>query len=143
MISRDALLGMEWIAGQIALFLGTMGQVALAGALMKSHMPGPIGVGLALVIVFPPWVIVVTTTVFRRPILSPRAFRFCLLFAMGWFALVSIAAEVSFYVGCMPPESPAFARTLCRVLMHVGWLSFIPLIRLYRYTLHDDSDPGV
>ena len=127
-MSRDELLNVG-MGANLSLFLGTMGQAACTGAL-KPHLPG----WIMFLVVCLPFLTVFTITFFKRSFLTPRAFRFCLLFAMCWFALVTFVAEILFQLGFMPPESPTFGRTLSRILMHVGWLSFIPLIRLYLVT---------
>jgi hypothetical protein len=121
--ARDALLGIVWIVVFVALFLGMMGQAGLSGAVLKPHLPVWIGAFL----IIPPWLIVFVLAFFWRPILPPRPFRRCLVLAMCWIAVVTIIAEAWFLLGYMPPDSPKFAGTIGRVLMHIGWLGFIPL----------------
>ena len=124
-MSRDEFLNVGMV-GYCSLLLGTMGQAACTGAALKPHLP--------VLVVYLPFLTVFTITFFKRSLLPPRAFRFCVLFAMCWFALVTLVAEILFHLGYMPPESPTFGRTFSRILMHIGWLSFIPLIRLYLVT---------
>jgi hypothetical protein len=114
----------------LTLFIGTLGQSGFCSPVIKPHVP----VWIAAIIITFPVLIVLTLTYFKRSLVSPRTFRLCLLLAMCWYALITIAAEVLNFFGYMPPDSPKYAGTLCRVLMHVGWISFIPLIRFYILT---------
>ena len=134
-MSRDAYLAIESIAGHFCLMLGCLGQAAFASPVLKPHL----GSWFGGVIVILPWLIVYTVTFLNQPFLSPCAFRHCLLFAMCWFAALTIVAEVLCHLGCMPPGSPAYAFTASRILMHVGWLSLVPLVRVYFATLHHES----
>jgi hypothetical protein len=104
-----------------------MGQAAFMGPMLTPRFP----VAIAAIVIALPGVVVFTLTFFKQPFLPPRPFRLCLLLAMGWFALLAIFAEGLLHFGYLPPESPKYARTLARCLMHVGWLFFLPLARLY------------
>jgi hypothetical protein len=125
---RDGLLVTAWMFGIYgALILGCLGQTAFMSPVVKPYLPAWMVVPIFIL----PYLLVFLITYFKRSFLSPRQFRFCLIFAMGWFAAVTIVAEILCQLGYMPPDSPAYGRTMARVLMHVGWLSFIPLICLY------------
>lgn len=126
MISRDAIAGIGSIVGYFSLFVGALGQAAFLSPITKPHLPVFVPLLLSLL----PWLIVFTVTFTKQPFLSPRPFRYCLLFAMYWFAAVTIIAEVLHWLGAIPPGSPQFAGTMCRVLMHVGWLSALCVIPL-------------
>jgi hypothetical protein len=134
----DALWAIVWIVGYFGLFVGCIGQVAFTAPVLRPHLPAWIG-WIGVVTVMLPWLIVFTITFFNHPFLSPRAFRFCLVLAMCFFALFTIVTEVLCHFGYMPPDSPAYARTISRVLMHMGWFSFIPLGRLYVITRRYES----
>ena len=108
--------------------VGGMGQAGFYGPLLKPYFPA----WLAAVGFMFPLLIVFALTFFKRPFLRPGPFCLCLLFAMCWYALITILAEILAFRGSMPPESPQYAFRLCRALMHVGWLGFIPLIYYYR-----------
>jgi hypothetical protein len=41
-----------------------------------------------------------------------------------------VLAETLAHFGRMQPDSEKNAVTLCRILMHLGWFSFIPLARM-------------
>ena len=139
MFSREALIAIESIVGYFALAVGCLGQATFASPVFKAHLPAWIG---AIIVCFP-FLIVYTTTFFKQAFLAPRAFRFCLIVAMCWFAALTIAAEIAYHRGYLPPDSPAYARTLSRVAMHIGWLSFPALIRLCFVTRCHESKRGV
>ncbi len=125
--SRDALLGIASLVGFMAFVLGTLGQAGLAGEALRPHLPGRIAV-FGVFLVAPPCLAVFMIVVFRVPMLAPRPFRQCLTVAMCWMAAMTIILEAMFLLGYMPPDSPKFAGTILRTVMHIGWLGFIPLI---------------
>ncbi|MGL4463003.1 MAG: hypothetical protein ACRC1K_12710 [Planctomycetia bacterium] len=121
------LLAIETFVGQLALLVGAMGLAGIFSPLTKPHVP----VLLPAVVFTLPFLLVYTLTFFRRPLVTGRPFRRLWLFAACWYGFFAIAVEVCCFLDLMPPESPAYAFTLCRVLMHVGWLSFVPLIHTF------------
>jgi hypothetical protein len=126
------------IVAYLTLALGCMGLAGCAGAMMQTYTPGRGGAIVCLPICVP-LLTVLTITYFKQPFLSPRTFCFCLLFAMGWFALLAVAINILSLLGYMPPESPKFARSACLVFANVGWVSFVPLIRLHRVIRRHES----
>jgi hypothetical protein len=127
MMAHDALLAVRSIVGYFGLFVGVMGQAGFMSPVVKPCLP----TFIAVVIFFLPWLIVSTITFTKQSFIPPRLFRFCLLFAMCWFAAITTVAEILYHLGYLPPDGPQNASTLSRVLMHVGWLSFLYLIPLY------------
>jgi hypothetical protein len=110
-----------------ALFLGGAGQGAFLSPAIKPHVPA----ALTVFVVCVPWFLVFFLTFFKRPLVSPRGFCNCLIFAMAWFAAITIGAELLNAIGFVPPPNAAYARGMSRTLMHAGWLSFLPLIHLH------------
>jgi hypothetical protein len=105
----------------LTLFIGATGLGGIYSQLLPSW--------IAYAISFLPWIIFFTVTFCNRPLLPSRPFRFCLIFIMCWYGLATITAEALNFFGlvAIPPNSP-HAITFFRVLMHLGWFSFIPLI---------------
>lgn len=127
MISRDTLIGIGACVGYFSLLFGTVGQAAFLSPVVKPHLP----LVMAAFIFLLPWLLVFTITFFNRPILPPDRLRSCLMFAACWFATLAFVAEALFHLEYLPPDSPQYARTISRGLMHVGWLSllyFIPAV---------------
>jgi hypothetical protein len=127
MISRDALFVIGMIVGRTSLMFGVMGQTAFISPVIKRFLPLP----FAVLILSLPILILFSITYLKQSILSPRQFRFCLLFALSWFAVLTVLAEVLCQLGYMPPDGPEYGRTFARVLMHLGWLSTLDIIPLY------------
>ena len=124
MISRDTIFGIGSIVGYFSLFVGCLGQACFLQPVTKPHLPAII----AVMISYLPWLIVFTITFTRQHFLPPRPFRFCLLFAMCWFAALTIFAELLQNLGDIPSGSGAIPS---RVLMHIGWLSLLFIVPLY------------
>jgi hypothetical protein len=141
MISRDDYLAIEWILGYITLLLGCLGQAGFLGLVIRPYIP----VWVAAPIILMPYVIVYTITFFQQPFLPPRAFRLCIGLSMCWLATLTIIAELLHLRGHMPPDSPAYAGTLARILMHVGWFSLVPLVRTYvvTYRYERETEKGL
>jgi len=110
----------------IFLFLGCIGQSALYGSAFD-----PIGqkwmVWLISLFIFLPCILVYFLTFTNAPPLPPRPYRIVTIFSMFWFATLSIAAEILLLLGYMPPNSQEHAITISRIIMHIGWISFIPM----------------
>ena len=124
----------------ILLLIGVIGQAGLYGPFILKYFSTPI-IGFVFAL---PCLAVFVVTYLKQPILPPRPFRLLLLSVMGWYALFTLLAEILNFFGYMPPESTRFAFRLLRVLMYVGWLSFIPLVYSYigvqRHELRRGSD---
>lgn len=116
------------------LMVGMMGHVALFSGLVTAHRNRWVFV-IVPVVALPVLVVSLLTRlkppVLKPPLVTPRVYCGLLLLAMGWYALETLVAEVLFYCNALPPDGPRFARNLARVLMHVGWIGFIPLTMLY------------
>jgi hypothetical protein len=124
MISRNTIFGIGSIVGYFSLFIGVLGQALFLEPVTKPHLPGIIAVLISLF----PGLIVLTITFAKQRFLPPRPFRFCLLFAICWFATLTIIAEILYYLGFMPSDSREIQS---RVLMHIGWLSLFFIVPLY------------
>ena len=132
MISRDTIFGIGSVVGYFSFFIGVLGQALFLEPVTKPHLPAVIAVMISLL----PGLIVFTITFTKQHFLPPRSFRFCLLFAMSWFAVLTIAAEVFHHLGYMPPDS---ADIQSRVFMHIGWLSLLYIVPLYISTRRYES----
>ena len=121
------LLAIESIVGFIALFLGAMGLAGFFGPLLQPHVFGVLAVGVFLL----PFLLLFVVMFPARPMLSASSFRRVWLFAACWHGLLAVAAEICYARGYMPPESPEYARTLLRAMLHVGWLGFVPVVHAY------------
>ena len=136
---RETIFGIGSFVGYFSLFIGCLGQVGFLSPVTKPHLP----VIVAAMISMLPGLIVFTITFHNRSFLPPRPFRFCLLFAICWFAAFTIFAEILYHLGYMPPDSPSDAVTPCRVLMHIGWLSLLFIVpryvAAYRYESKRDA----
>lgn len=75
-----------------------------------------------------PGLTVFTISLTKRPPFGPRPFRFCLLFIVGWYALVTIAAEVIQLRVQFPPDGH-IPVSAARILMYLGALSLVVFIR--------------
>ncbi|MES2571245.1 MAG: hypothetical protein V4710_14465 [Verrucomicrobiota bacterium] len=124
---RDTILDIGAFVGYPSFFIGIIGQTAFLSPVTKSYLPALIAVMISMTSML----IVYAITIFRRPWLAARPYRFCLLFAMCWFAGATIFAEILYGLGYMPPDSPAYAGSGTRVMMHIGWLSALFMIPLY------------
>jgi hypothetical protein len=129
----------------LLLLIGVMGQAGLYGPFVLKYFStsiiGFVFIGFVFAL---PWLALFVVTYLKQPILPPRPFRLLLLSVMGWYALFTLLAEILNFFGYMPPESARYAFRLLRVLMYVGWLSFIPLVYSYiavhRHELRRGSD---
>jgi len=131
-MSRDAIrllfLALLWFLGYIALFWGCFAQAALLGSLTQSYPAGRVVLIIAPLV---PWLVLYALTFFNHSPVSPRIATKLLLLAIIWFVSVTLLAEALLRQGCLHEESPAYARSLIRTLMHIGWLGLFPLIALY------------
>jgi hypothetical protein len=120
------------------LILGAVGQAVLWGSIFP-RVPSWI-VFVALV---PPWLTVYTTSFCRQPPFGPRPLRFCLLFAMCWYGLMTAGAEV--LLALIKPAPARFvSHDVARIMIYGGALSFAVFIRtimlLRRYENPQVSD---
>jgi hypothetical protein len=120
------LMAIEWIAGYFGFFIGAMGQAAFIGA-YKAYLP----VWMAVLICYIPCLLVYTLNFFNRPLFPHRLSRLCWLFASCWFGVVTVSLELLHFLGSMPADISADGLKISRILMHLGWLSFIPITHSY------------
>jgi hypothetical protein len=106
----------------------------LAGAIGQAdfyeHLFPGIPKWILMAVLFVPWLMVYTISFCRQPPLGPRPFRYCLVFAMCWYAVVTLLAE-TLYLFVHPATHEHFSITLARVFMYSGALSFIVIVRAY------------
>lgn len=86
---------------------------------------------LLLCLVFLPWIVVYAISFCNAPPFGLRAYRFSLIGVMGWFATLTVLAEIGQYVWRLPPDGH-IPITAARCLTCVGWLSFIPFVLAIR-----------
>ena len=106
------------------LFIGAIGQGAFYGYLFP-HLPTWIVTGVSLL----PWLIVFVISFCRVAPFGPRPFRYCLVFVMCWYTVVTLLAE-TLYVLTRPAASKQFSIIVARVPTYLGLLSFIVFVRV-------------
>jgi len=107
------------------LLLGAMGQAGLYMNLLPQRPTWAIMAPLAL-----PWLTVYTISFCKVAPFGPRPFRNCLLFAMCWYAVLTIIAEILLFI-FHPCPARSLPSLVARILTYVAALSFIVLIRSY------------
>jgi hypothetical protein len=137
MTSRDAPPKLGPIIGYIAWFIGALGQAIFMGPMVRPHLPALV----VFVIFVVPWLLIYGGTMTSRSFISPRLFGFCLGLAVGWFATVTVVAEILYHHAFMPKDASPFVVKLSRVLMHVGWLGLLYVIPSSRAVRADTSEP--
>jgi hypothetical protein len=121
---------LEFLLCQHSLFVAGLGQSFFYLHLFKPLLP----VWVASPFLLIPWAIVFIFFYHEPPLFPPQTLRRYWLGAVGLSAFFTVAAEVMWILGYLPPptaEHRLAADVLVQVLMNVGWLSFIPLIRDY------------
>jgi hypothetical protein len=106
------------------LFIGAIGQGVFYGYLFP-HLSAWIVIGISLL----PWLIVFFISFCRVAPFGPRPFRYCLVFAMFWYTLVTLLAE-TLYLLTRPAASKHFSIIVVRVPTYLGLLSFIVFVRV-------------
>src|SRR5262249_16046002 len=87
---------------------------------------------LMLLLMVPLYVVFFLTYTKVSPV-PARVYLAMLLLAMAWYATVTIICEVLLYVREIPAaDDLPWKRNLARALMHLGWISLIPISFLYR-----------
>jgi hypothetical protein len=109
------------------LFFGGIGESGLYNSSVKEHFLKVI-IGVVFML---PALTLFAVTYLRIPILTARRFRYCLLWILGWFASFAVLAELLWCLGYLPSDRRDIASTIFRIMMHTGWLSFIPLVFAY------------
>ena len=108
----------------LGLFVGALGQGVFYGYLFP-RLPTWIVTSVSLL----PWLIVFAISFCRVAPFGPRPFRYCLVFAMCWYVVVTLLAE-TFYLLTRPAPSKHFSIIVARVPTYFGLLSFIIFIRV-------------
>jgi hypothetical protein len=105
------------------LLIGALGQCVLYSSLFQ-HLPP----WFVLIPLLPPWLTVYIISFCRLAPCGPQRFRQFLLFAMCWYAAMSLIAD-AMTVLFHPVPREHFSIALGRVLMYAGGLTFIVFIR--------------
>jgi hypothetical protein len=105
------------------LLIGAMGEWFFYGYLFPRF---PAWIVMAAVYI--PWLTVFTISFCRQPPFGPRPFRYCLMFAMCWYAAIALLAE-ALNLLIHPAPHGRFPIILARVLMYLGAFSFIVFVR--------------
>ena len=105
------------------LLVGATGQCALYDALLP-RLP----LWIIFIALLPPWLTVYTISFCREAPFGPRRFRYCLMFAMCWYATMTLLAE-TLHLLIKPAPHGHFPNPVARVLIYAGALSFIFFLR--------------
>ena len=106
-----------------SLLFGATGQCVLYSDLVPRFPVWFIFLGL-----LPPWLTVYTISFCRQAPFGPRPFCHCLIFAMCWYAAMTVLAEV-FHLLFQPAPVGHFPIMVARSLAYAGALSFIVFVR--------------
>ena len=107
----------------LALLIGAIGQEVLYGLLFPRIPFWIISFGTLV-----PWLTVFAISFCNLPPFGPRPFRNCLIFAMCWYGVTTLLAEVLHLFIHRAPSGHS-STTIARVLMYLGTFSFIELVR--------------
>ena len=119
----------------LGLAFGAIGQAAFYRSLFQRHDR------LIFFFLLLPWLTIYTISFCRQPPFGPRAFRYVLMFAMCWYAMMSLLAETLFFF-IQPPPHGHFSLTIGRALMYpFGAASFFVLIRAYLVLRRYENKP--
>jgi hypothetical protein len=106
------------------LFIGAIGQEVFYGYLFP-HLATWIVTGISLL----PWLTVFVISFCGVAPFGPRRFRYSLVFAMCWYTVVTLLAEI-LYLLTRPAASKNFSIIVARVSTYLGFLSFIVFVRV-------------
>ena len=115
------------------LLIGAVGQCAFYAALFP-RLP----VWIIFVAVLPPWLTVYAISFCRQAPVGPRRFRQCLIFAMGWYSIMTLLAEALRLV-VRAASRIHVSITAARVLTYLGVLTFIVFVRASIQLRHYES----
>jgi hypothetical protein len=115
------------------LLVGALGQAGLYHNLFPQLPTWAVMAPLAL-----PWLTVYTISFCKVAPFGPRPFRNFLLFAICWYAVLTVIAETLLFVFRPAPQGH-FPLFVARILTYVAALSFIVLIRSYVSLGRSDS----
>jgi hypothetical protein len=120
----------------IVLFVSAIAQ----GVFYQPATKGHISAWIAACIFLIPFFTVFFIHFCNRPLFSFRVHHAVWLFGLSWYAALTILAEILRLTGHLPHDAADHA-VIFRLLMHVGWLSLIPLVYSYRlYAPHTKSN---
>jgi hypothetical protein len=105
------------------LAFGAIGQAAFFGSLFQRHDT------LIFLFLLLPWLTIYTISFCRQAPVGPRTFRYVLMFAMCWYAVVTLLAESLHFLLHSAPYGH-FSFTVARWFMYLGALSFIVFVRV-------------
>jgi hypothetical protein len=119
----------------LGLFIGAIGLGAFYGYLFP-HLPTWIVTGISLL----PCLMVFVISFCKVAPFGLRPFRYCLVFAMCWYTVATLLAEV-LYLLTRPAASKHFSIIVARVPMYLGLLSFIVFVRVvFALRRHESED---
>lgn len=104
-----------------------MGQVAFSTDFLKPYLPAWVTIGIFIL----PAALVIFVTADEA---SGRLVMGCHVFGASWYVLITICAEVISFLGAAPKNA-----TLFRILMHLGWLHFAPILGRFVRALIDEK----
>jgi hypothetical protein len=104
------------------LLVGAVGQSLLWGGIFPRAPRWMVFAAL-----LPPWLTVYTISFCRQAPFGPRPFRYCLLFAMCWYALMTATAE-TLHAFLKPTHDGHVPNTAARILTYLGAVSFVVFI---------------
>ena len=108
------------------LFLASVGQALLLGDQKQSIF------ALMLLLMIPGYIVFFLTFFNVSPV-PPRLYLAMLLLAMSWYGTVTIICELLLSLGEISAANDLpWKRNVARAMMHLGWISFIPIAFLYR-----------
>ena len=112
-----------------SLFFAALGQSLLLGGFVSGKQSA---FPLILLLLIPAYIVFFLTYFNVSPV-PPRVYLAMLLLAMSWYATVTIICELLLYAGeISPANDPPWKHNVARAMMHLGWISFIPISFLYR-----------
>jgi glucan phosphoethanolaminetransferase (alkaline phosphatase superfamily) len=118
---------------------GACGQIWCYWALFP-HLPR----WLVALIAFVPWLTVFAISLFERPLLGPRPFRCCLIFAMSWYAGITLLAEALYLFLAPAHLSLGVARVFMYLFGIVCSIVFVrSCITLHRYEIGSAAQQAV
>lgn len=107
----------------LGLFFGGIGQSVLY-ELLFPRLPQ----WIVMPVLFLPWLMVFIISFCNKAPFGARLFRYCLVFAMGWYGATALLSEVLQLFIHLPAVNHS-STIVARVLMYLGSLSFIVLLR--------------
>lgn len=107
----------------LGLWIGAAGQRLLLTAWVPLSR-----LDIILIALFVPWLTVYTISFCKEPPFGPRRFRHCLLFAMGWYTVMTLCTETVQVLTHLNRHNH-IVNVMGQVLTYTGALSFIVFFR--------------